>query len=62
MMMRIFEIMWDETDSTDPHTLPQEVVMHVSKRSDNTLMRFAVMDELDQQYNSRVEDFKWEEI
>lgn len=62
MMMRVFDILWDRELATQSETLPTELIVDIRLMRDRAQLKFAIMDQLDREYESVVENLKWEEI
>lgn len=62
MMVRVFELCWDQRLSNTELELPNELILNVSFHRDPQTRKLSIMDQLDREYESVVENFKWEEI
>ena len=62
MMVRVFELSWDQTLSNTSEHLPSELIVDVRFERDPQRLQLAIMDHLDAEYQAVVENFKWEEI
>jgi hypothetical protein len=62
MMVRVFELNWDQTLSNTSEHLPSELIVDVRFERDPQRLQLAIMDHLDAEYQAVVENFKWEEI
>ena len=61
-MIRVFDILWDRELATQSETLPTELIVDIRLMRDRAQLKFAIMDQLDREYESVVENFEWEEI
>ena len=62
MMVRVFELSWDQSLSDTKKNLPTELILNVRFVRDSQRFKLAIMDQLDAEYEATVANFKWEEI
>ena len=62
MMVRVFELSWDQSLSDTQKNLPTELILNVRFVRDPQRFKLAIMDQLDAEYEATVANFQWEEI